>query len=253
MESNCLFRSFKQALEGIFTAIRSARNMKIHVCCAVLVFIFGIFFKIQPWEWLICIIWITLVLAGEMLNTAIEAIVDLTELNRIKGEIRSAVKELGYLGLEEAEIKEVVDDCLLFLCCDAFFVADINDCSKLFFCDALAFCIRIDAADSENHERNVIYYEDNLVALTDLEVGGVDAVVMDSVVADYNIKTGNKPLVLVDEVLAKESYGIGFRKDEAGAKLRDDVWAALKAMEADGTVEAISNKWFGSNKSVIGK
>ena len=101
--------------------------------------------------------------------------------------------------------------------------------------------------------KKIIYYEDNLVALTDLEVGGVDAVVMDSVVADYNIKTGNKPLVLVDEVLAKESYGIGFRKDEAGAKLRDDVWAALKAMEADGTVEAISNKWFGSNKSVIGK
>lgn len=101
--------------------------------------------------------------------------------------------------------------------------------------------------------KKIVYYEDNLVALTDLEVGGVDAVVMDSVVADYNIKTGNKPLVLVDEVLAKESYGIGFRKDEAGAKLRDDVWATLKAMEADGTVETISKKWFGSNKSVIGK
>ncbi len=99
----------------------------------------------------------------------------------------------------------------------------------------------------------VTYYEENLTALTDLEVGGVDAVVMDSVVANYTIATSKKPLRLVNEVLAKEGYGIGFRKDEDGAKLRDTVWNTLLEMAADGTVAEISNKWFGSDVSVIGK
>ncbi len=96
-------------------------------------------------------------------------------------------------------------------------------------------------------------YTDNLYALTDLEVGGVDAVAMDSVVADYTILTGNKPLEVVRESLAKEGYGIGFRNDESGMKLRDDVWNVLKEMQADGTVAGISKKWFGDDISVIGK
>jgi len=101
--------------------------------------------------------------------------------------------------------------------------------------------------------KKLVMYEENLTALTDLEVGGVDAVVMDSVVANYTIKTGNKPFVVVNESLAKEAYGIGFRKDEAGAKLRDDVQKTLEEMAKDGTVAAISTKWFGSDISVIGK
>lgn len=96
-------------------------------------------------------------------------------------------------------------------------------------------------------------YADNLVALTDLEVGGIDAVVMDSVVANYAITTGNKPLTVVADALAKEGYGIGFRKDEKGAKLRDDVWSTLEAMAKDGTIAKISEKWFGTDISVIGK
>ena len=99
----------------------------------------------------------------------------------------------------------------------------------------------------------ITYYEENLTALTDLEVGGVDGVVMDSVVANYTISTSNKPLRVVDEALAKEGYGIGFRKDEAGAKLRDDVWNTLVEMSKDGTVAEISTKWFGTDVSVIGK
>ena len=101
--------------------------------------------------------------------------------------------------------------------------------------------------------KEVKSYADNLVALTDLEVGGIDAVVMDSVVANYAITTGNKPLVVVSESLAKEGYGIGFRKDEAGAALRDKFWSTLEEMAKDGTIAEISTKWFGSDISVIGK
>lgn len=111
----------------------------------------------------------------------------------------------------------------------------------------------IHEADFDKVAKKIVFYEENLTALTDLEVGGVDAVVMDSVVANYTIATGKKALKVVSEPLAQEAYGIGFRKDADGAKLRDDVQKTLKEMAADGTVEKISKKWFGSDISVIGK
>ena len=100
----------------------------------------------------------------------------------------------------------------------------------------------------------VVYYEENLTALTDLKVGSVDGVVMDSIVARYMISTTkDDSLVVVEEPLAAEGYGIGFRKSDDGAKLRDDVWNTLLEMTKDGTVAKISNQWFGKDISVIGK
>lgn len=96
-------------------------------------------------------------------------------------------------------------------------------------------------------------YEDNLTALNDLEVGGIDAVVMDSVVADYTIKIGKRNLTVVEESLSKEAYGIGFRNDENGIALRDKVQKVLLEMAEDGTVAKISENWFGKDISVIGK
>ena len=97
--------------------------------------------------------------------------------------------------------------------------------------------------------KDTIYYKENVTALNDLEIGGVDGVVMDSVVGAYSIKTTGKNLVIVSESLSNEEYGIGFRKSEP--ELRDAVWNILKEMQADGTVQAISNKWFGTDISVI--
>ncbi|MCR5189703.1 MAG: amino acid ABC transporter substrate-binding protein [Treponema sp.] len=96
---------------------------------------------------------------------------------------------------------------------------------------------------------NTINFKDNVTALNDLDIGGVDAVVMDSIVANYSITQTKKPFVVIDEALAAEAYGIGFRKSEPA--LRDEVWKILLDMKADGTVAAISQKWFGKDISVI--
>jgi polar amino acid transport system substrate-binding protein len=85
----------------------------------------------------------------------------------------------------------------------------------------------------------------------DLEIKGVDAVVMDMVVGNYSIQTTGKPFVVLEEVLASEKYGIGFRKGDV--ELRDAVQDALLAMANDGTIAEISNKWFGRDISVVGK
>lgn len=111
-----------------------------------------------------------------------------------------------------------------------------------------------DNKDFADSLKAVVYYEENLTALTDLKVGSVDGVVMDSIVARYAISTSNdNSLIVLDEALAAEGYGIGFRKSSDGAKLRDDVWNTLIEMTNDGTVAKISTKWFGKDISVIGK
>ena len=103
----------------------------------------------------------------------------------------------------------------------------------------------------KNSLKNIIPFKDNLTAMNDLENRGIDIVIMDSVVAAYDIAQTGKPFEIVETPLEKEMYGIAFRKNEL--KLRDAVQAALEEMAADGTVESISRKWFGSDITVIGK
>ena len=79
----------------------------------------------------------------------------------------------------------------------------------------------------------------------------VDAVVMDLIVANDNIKRSGKAYVVLDESLAPEVFGVGFRKNDLA--LRDAVQGALEAMAADGTVAKVTAKWFGSDISVVGK
>jgi polar amino acid transport system substrate-binding protein len=97
----------------------------------------------------------------------------------------------------------------------------------------------------------VVEFKDNLTALMDLEARGVDAVVMDLIVANDNIKRSGKPYVVLKETLAPEVFGVGFRKGDAG--LRDAVQAQLEAMAKDGTLGKLTAKWFGSDISVVGK
>ena len=97
----------------------------------------------------------------------------------------------------------------------------------------------------------VIEFKENLTALMDLEIGGVDGVVMDLVVANYSIQTSGNDFRVLDETLTEEEYAIGFRKNDI--TLRDAVNAELEAMAADGTLAGISEAWFGSDITVVGK
>ena len=76
-KSKNVISSFKYAFKGVFSAIRTERNLKIHISIMILVIIAGIFLKISKMEWIICIILFGLVIGGEMLNSAIETVVDI--------------------------------------------------------------------------------------------------------------------------------------------------------------------------------
>lgn len=72
--------SFKQSLSFAANGIKvfwEEKHMKIHCVMALAVIVAGFFFKITLTEWLVCIILIALVLSLEIINTAIENLVNL--------------------------------------------------------------------------------------------------------------------------------------------------------------------------------
>ncbi|MDR0297326.1 MAG: diacylglycerol kinase family protein [Streptococcaceae bacterium] len=69
--------SFEFALSGIWAAIREERNMRKHLLTGVLVIVAGIFFRVSPEEWLLLLGAIFIVLAAELMNSAMENVVDL--------------------------------------------------------------------------------------------------------------------------------------------------------------------------------
>lgn len=72
-----LFKSFKYALEGILYAFKYEQNIIVHAIICATVIILGILLKISHFEWLVCFILFGLVIATELINTSIEAVVDL--------------------------------------------------------------------------------------------------------------------------------------------------------------------------------
>jgi ketol-acid reductoisomerase len=102
-----------------------------------------------------------------------------------------------------------------------------------------------------NSLNEVVEFKENLTALMDLEIGGVDAVVLDLFVAVDNIQRSGKDFRILDEHLSTEEYGIGFRKNDQA--LRDEVQKQLLAMANDGTLAEISTVWFGTDITVVGK
>ncbi len=93
--------------------------------------------------------------------------------------------------------------------------------------------------------------DDYLSAMMDLEVGGVDAIVMDEIVARYQIQTSGRDFKILDESVASEEYGVGFLL--GNEELRDKVQKTLEEMAEDGTLAEISEKWFGEDVTTIGK
>lgn len=78
MKVRKLVDSFNYAINGILDTLRTQRNMKIHFAATVFVLIACLFFDISKIEFLVLAITISMVIAAEIINTAIESVVDLT-------------------------------------------------------------------------------------------------------------------------------------------------------------------------------
>ncbi len=72
-----LLSSFSYAFEGIAAGLRTERNMVVHFAAIALVTVFGAVLGLTNAEWLLCLLLFGLVLMAELLNTAVETVVDM--------------------------------------------------------------------------------------------------------------------------------------------------------------------------------
>ena len=71
-------RSFQYAFEGWLYVLRTQKNSWIHVLVSLAVIALGLWLRLSRFEWVIIILTIAMVWMAELMNTALEAIVDMT-------------------------------------------------------------------------------------------------------------------------------------------------------------------------------
>ena len=76
-KNRSLIESFNYAVTGILSAIKMEKNMRIHYFIALAVVGLSLFFDLQRFEFIVLLFAICLVFIAEMLNTAVEMVVDL--------------------------------------------------------------------------------------------------------------------------------------------------------------------------------
>jgi len=94
-------KAFEFALTGIYNGIKKETHLKIHLTATILVIAAGVLFKITAIEWIMIIGCCSMVIAAELMNTAIEKTCDLVSL-----EYHPAIKY----------IKDVSAGAVLLLC-----------------------------------------------------------------------------------------------------------------------------------------
>ncbi len=70
-------QKFYNAFRGIFSVVITENSMKIHLVMAALVIIVACVARLALWKWAVLLLTIGLVLITEIINTAIETVVDL--------------------------------------------------------------------------------------------------------------------------------------------------------------------------------
>lgn len=81
MHKNPFYKSLGYAISGIINSIKKERNIKIHILFMIFVIVCGFVVNLSLTEWLVCILLFALVISLELVNTALEAVVDLCSPN----------------------------------------------------------------------------------------------------------------------------------------------------------------------------
>lgn len=100
-----LWKSFGYSFNGLTYAFRTQLNFRLHCLSTVLVVLLGLYVHLSVNEWLWVSLAIALVMASELINTAIEILVDLVspewndKAGKIKDVASAAVLIVGFLAL----------------------------------------------------------------------------------------------------------------------------------------------------------
>lgn len=106
-------RSFVYAFRGMVTAFKEEPNFKIHITLASLAIILGFVLQLPTLEWLVLVLTICIVLVVELINTALEEIVNIVS-PEIRPEAKIA-KDVAASAVLISAIASIVVGALLFV------------------------------------------------------------------------------------------------------------------------------------------
>ncbi len=107
------FNSFKFAFNGLKILIKEEHNARIHVFTASCVLIAGFIFKISAYEWIAILLVIGLVVALEIINSAIENIADFITLE--KHDKIKKIKDLSAAAVLISAIVAMIIGSIIFI------------------------------------------------------------------------------------------------------------------------------------------
>lgn len=107
-----LFKSFGFAFSGIFKVIKEERNIKIHLFAALISIGLAFYLHISRIDWLILLLIITMIISLELVNSSIEAVVDLASPN--KHPLAKKAKDVAAGAVLVAAIASIIIGALLF-------------------------------------------------------------------------------------------------------------------------------------------
>ncbi|MFA5528612.1 MAG: ABC transporter substrate-binding protein [Peptostreptococcales bacterium] len=89
---------------------------------------------------------------------------------------------------------------------------------------------------------NLYKYDTIMDAFAALKGGSIDYILVDNSVGGYYIQTDVESFAITSEVLSNEPIGVTMAK--GNTELQEKVNTAIKEMQEDGTMTALSMKWF---------
>lgn len=107
------FQSFRYALEGLVTAVKTERNINVMLLLAAITVVAGALVGLDPVSWCLIVICCGLVIFAELCNTAMETIVDLAtqELHPLA----KRAKDIAAASVYVLSITAAVVGCIVFL------------------------------------------------------------------------------------------------------------------------------------------
>lgn len=112
MRKRSIIRSFNYAVSGIILALKTEKHMRIHYGLAIFIILLSLFFDFSRTEFLLLLFAVSLVLITEMINTAIERVVDL--ITKDYHALARLAKDISAGAVLIATINSVIVGYLLF-------------------------------------------------------------------------------------------------------------------------------------------
>lgn len=106
-------RKFTNAMKGMVVMVKEERSLWVHLFTTLVIVIMGVIFEIDTYEWIAVIIAIALVIGFEILNTAIEYLVDIVSFEyNVKAK---KIKDVAAMATLVVTIAAVIIGLIIFL------------------------------------------------------------------------------------------------------------------------------------------